>query len=66
MLLRPVLLGVTLPNAEQVIRLWMLLAGSFVPVAIGSAQSLDGVWRSQGYGDVFRIQRRDLRRRFYR
>jgi hypothetical protein len=61
MLLRPVLLGVAFPNAEQVIRLSMLLAGSFVPVAIGPAQSLDGVWRSQGYGDVFRIRARDLR-----
>jgi hypothetical protein len=39
----------------------MLFVGSFLPVAIGSAQSLDGVWRSQGYGDVFRIQGRDLR-----
>ena len=39
----------------------MFLVGSFVPVAIGSGQSLDGVWRSQGYGDVFRIQGRDLR-----
>jgi Peptidase family S41 len=43
------------------IRLSMLFVGSFLPVAIGSAQSLDGVWRSQGYGDVFRVQGRDLR-----
>ena len=61
MLLRSVLLGLALPNSEQMIRLSMLLLGSFVPVAIGSAQSLDGVWRSQGYGNVFRIQGRDLR-----
>ncbi|MGO8791952.1 MAG: S41 family peptidase [Terriglobia bacterium] len=61
MLLRRALLGVALPNAEQMIRLAMLLVGSFVPVAVGSAQSLDGVWRSQGYGDVFRIQGQELR-----
>ena len=61
MLLRPGLHGVALPNAEQMIRLSIFLLGSFIPVAIGSAQSLDGVWRSQGYGDVFRIQGRDLR-----
>ena len=46
---------------SQVIRLSVLLVKSFVPVATGSAQSLDGVWLSQGYGDVFRIQGRDLR-----
>jgi len=28
---------------------------------IGSAQSLNGVWQSHGYGDLFRIQGRDLR-----
>ncbi|HVN80022.1 MAG TPA: S41 family peptidase [Terriglobia bacterium] len=61
MLLRPVPLGVTLPNSGQMIRLLMLLVGSFVSVAVSSAQSLDGVWRSRGYGDVFRIQGRDLR-----
>jgi len=42
------------------IRPSVLLLGSFVPIAVGSAQSWDGVWQSQGYGNVFRIQGREL------
>jgi len=39
----------------RVIRL-ALLAGYLVAVASSSAQSLDGVWRSQGYGYLFQIR----------
>ena len=38
------------------IRLATLLAGSLVFVASSSAEPLDGVWRSQGYGFVFQVQ----------
>jgi len=38
------------------IRLSMLFAGSLTFAACASAQSLDGVWRSQGYGYVLEFQ----------
>jgi hypothetical protein len=40
----------------QITRLSMLVASSLIPVASAAAQSLEGVWRSQGYGYVFEIQ----------
>jgi hypothetical protein len=55
------LIRVDLANSEQMVRLSLLLVGSWVAVAIGPAQSLDGVWRSQGYGYVLQIAGRDLR-----
>lgn len=45
----------------RAIRLSMLLAASLVPLASVAMQSLDGVWRSQGYGYVFEIQGTTLR-----
>jgi hypothetical protein len=43
------------------IRLAMLLIGSFVAVAPSQTPTLDGVWRSQGYGYVFEIEGTALR-----
>jgi len=40
----------------RIIRLSVLLAGFLAPVTPSSAEPLDGVWRSQGYGYVFQIQ----------
>ena len=33
----------------------LLLSGVLLPVLLLQAQSVDGVWRSRGYGDVFQI-----------
>ncbi len=41
--------------------LWMLLAGALFAVSSSQAPSLDGVWRSQGYGNVFEINGANLR-----
>ena len=45
----------------RIVRLSALLAIVLVLVSSGRAQSLDGVWRSQGYGYVFEIQGQALK-----
>ena len=40
---------------KRTLRVWALVVGTVVPGAISSAQSLEGVWRSQGYGMVIEI-----------
>jgi hypothetical protein len=42
-------------------RLWILLAGALVAAPSTQEPSLDGVWRSQGYGYVFEIKGPNLR-----
>jgi hypothetical protein len=42
-------------------RLWMLLANVLLSASSAQTPSFDGVWRSQGYGDVFEIKGPNLR-----
>ncbi len=42
-------------------RFWMFLAGALVVTSSAQADSLDGFWRSQGYGYVFEIKGPDLK-----
>ena len=43
------------------IRLWLFIAGALVATSSVQADSLDGVWRSIGYGYVFEIKGPDLK-----
>ena len=38
----------------------MFLAGSFASIRSATAQSLDGVWQSEGYGNVYEIRGKTL------
>src|SRR5512146_1783430 len=40
---------------------WLLLTAVFGPAAFPQASSMDGVWRTQGYGDVLQIEAASLR-----
>jgi len=40
----------------RIARLSILVVGSFLPFASASPQALEGVWQSQGYGNVYEIR----------